>query len=312
MKGFLVKFLTLLLAFLLLLAILEYAYAALESDYSYKAEHLNHSENTYETIILGSSHAYYGIDPQAFKNSTFNLAHVSQSLDLDVYLLNKYKKKTNFNTVIIPISYFSFQQSLFESEESWRATDYYYSYGLKTVPLETKLFLLSQKKNIFRALYQSAFSGTSARRYVDDHGFAKADHNQSNITLGNAQIAIKRHSMSEQQLQSDYTLNPQFSLLRNCIENNAELRFVLVSLPVHKLYADARDSAQIEYVDNCIQSLISLNENVAYYNLDTLALSETDFKDTDHLSKTGADKISSLLNKIITRPEADYIGDLSN
>ena len=118
--------------------------------------------------------------------------------------------------------------------------------------------------------------------------------------------------MSEQQLQSDYTLNPQFSLLRNCIENNAELRFVLVSLPVHKLYADARYSAQIEYVDNCIQSLISLNENVAYYNLDTLALSETDFKDTDHLSKTGADKISSLLNKIITRPEADYIGDVSN
>ena len=149
MKRFLVKFLTLLLAFLLLLAILEYAYAALESDYSYKAEHLNHSENTYETIILGSSHAYYGIDPQAFKNSTFNLAHVSQSLDLDIYLLDKYKKKTNFNTVIIPISYFSFQQSLFESDESWRATDYYYSYGLKTVPLETKLFCSVKRKISF-------------------------------------------------------------------------------------------------------------------------------------------------------------------
>lgn len=309
MKRFLGKILTFILAFILLLAILEYTYAALENDYSYKADHLSKSENTYETIILGSSHSYYGINPQLFDNSTFNLAHVSQSLDLDVYLLNKYKTKTNFKTVIIPISYFSFQQSLFESDESWRATDYYYSYALKEVPRKTKLFLLAHKRNIFPALFESALSGKSARRYVNEHGFAKGDHDPSNITLENALLAIERHSMSRQQLKSEHTLNPQFKNLSNCIERNPGLRFILVSLPVHKYYANARDSTQLYYVNNCIQSLVSSNQNVSYYNLHALPLSETDFKDADHLSKNGADKVSSYLNELITILNAEYIGD---
>ena len=71
MKRFLGKILTFILAFILLLAILEYTYAALENDYSYKADHLSKSENTYETIILGSSHSYYGINPQLFDNSNY-------------------------------------------------------------------------------------------------------------------------------------------------------------------------------------------------------------------------------------------------
>ena len=48
------------------------------------------AEYEVETIVLGNSHTYYGIRPELLPYAAVNLANVSQTLDIDLLLLEYY------------------------------------------------------------------------------------------------------------------------------------------------------------------------------------------------------------------------------
>lgn len=65
---------------------------------------MEHSQNI-NSIILGSSHTYYGVRPE-YVDSLYNLANVSQNPKYDYFMLEKYGNLCpNLKTVILPISY---------------------------------------------------------------------------------------------------------------------------------------------------------------------------------------------------------------
>ena len=65
------------------------------------------SENI-KALFLGSSHTYYGINPEYFSRNSFNMSQMSQSLDLDYKILEKFEGRlSNIEYIILPISYFS-------------------------------------------------------------------------------------------------------------------------------------------------------------------------------------------------------------
>lgn len=72
------------------------------------------SENSrhVRTLVLGSSHTFYGIDPAQLGKGAFSLAQVSQTYRYDHYLLCRYPTDS-LQAVILPFSYFS----LFEDYE---------------------------------------------------------------------------------------------------------------------------------------------------------------------------------------------------
>ncbi len=83
------------------------------NDYKYKADYLKENGKQIETLILGSSHTFTGLNPKLFTNKTFNAAHSAQSLDLDYKIFEQNRKYLpNLKTIIIPISYFSFTKQL--------------------------------------------------------------------------------------------------------------------------------------------------------------------------------------------------------
>ena len=45
------------------------------NDYKYKADYLKENGSEIETLILGSSHTFTGLNQKLFKNKTFNAAH---------------------------------------------------------------------------------------------------------------------------------------------------------------------------------------------------------------------------------------------
>ena len=63
--------------------------------------------NLIDTLILGSSHAYYGLCPEIFGRNAYNAAQVSQTLKYDEFILNHYALP-RLRTVVLTMSDFSF------------------------------------------------------------------------------------------------------------------------------------------------------------------------------------------------------------
>ena len=57
------------------------------NDYSFKKNYLNTKSNSIEVLFLGSSHIYYGINPEYISRNSFNGSHISQSLNFDLEIL---------------------------------------------------------------------------------------------------------------------------------------------------------------------------------------------------------------------------------
>ncbi|WP_396198942.1 hypothetical protein [Flavobacterium sp.] len=107
MKKFWLHILKIIVPIFIFFLVLEIALQKIPNDYQLKKSYLDQNASKINTLILGSSHTYFGINPEYFSKQTFNAAYVSQTLDLDKELLHHYKDKlTNLETVIIPISYF--------------------------------------------------------------------------------------------------------------------------------------------------------------------------------------------------------------
>ena len=90
------------------------------NDYQKKRAYLETNAHEIETLILGNSHSLAGLDPSYFDTKTFNAAHVSQSLNYDLAILNKYvDRPDSLKTIILSISYFSLYETLESSLETW-------------------------------------------------------------------------------------------------------------------------------------------------------------------------------------------------
>lgn len=98
-----------LLPILVFLGGAEYIVRSITNEYRYKNEWMNQHADEVETLIFGSSHAWFGINPAYFDGVTFNLSFMSQSPKYDCFLLEKWGDNyKNLKTIIVPISYFTF------------------------------------------------------------------------------------------------------------------------------------------------------------------------------------------------------------
>ena len=95
MKKFLIKVCLFTVPFILFLLITEYLLRNIPNDYSYKNQYLEKNAKNIETLFLGSSHAYYGINPEYYSGNSFNASHISQTIDLDYKLIKKYAQDFN-------------------------------------------------------------------------------------------------------------------------------------------------------------------------------------------------------------------------
>ena len=89
MNKFITKLIIFCLPILLGTLVLEVLLRNIPNDYSQKKEYLDENSSEIETLILGSSHSFYGLNPKYFSSKTFNASHISQSLNYDYKIINK-------------------------------------------------------------------------------------------------------------------------------------------------------------------------------------------------------------------------------
>ncbi len=130
MKKFITRLILFFIPIVLFIVSLEVISMNIPNDYSYKKNYLDHHASEIEILVLGSSHSYYGINPNYFTLNTFNASQLSQTLDYDYIVLNKYKKKlSTLKYIILPISYFSLFSQLKTQDNYWRTKFYNLYFG---------------------------------------------------------------------------------------------------------------------------------------------------------------------------------------
>lgn len=300
MKKFVVRILFFGIPIIVFLFLTEYLLRNIPNDYSYKNAYLKENAKNIETLFLGSSHAYYGINPKYFSGNSFNASHISQTIDLDYKLIDKYAsdfKKLEY--IVIPIDYFSLFTRTSTGIEAWRMKNYNIYYDLKASsnPKDYfELFSFSFKKSIQRitASYYDEKNNMTCSRL----GYGIIDSKQADL-IETGKTAAERHT------KKDYTyLDESIEIINKIIDyaekNNKTVLFY--TSPAYSSYRNNLDSTQLKTTINKMDSISKNHINSFYINLlDDKSFIADDFRDGDHLNMMGAKKLTMMINSYIEK-----------
>lgn len=302
MKRFLLRLTRFLLPILALLFVMEIALRAIPNDYRAKRKHLEAESESIATLVLGSSHSLYGVNPDHMSTVTFNLAHLSQTLDIDLKLLQKYgDTMPDLQVVILPISYFSLRYQLADRPWAWRLRNYEIYYGLDvsnsinysfeilTCPFRTAV----DRLGAYYLRKQESISISESGWAADYAGEREIDF------LASGEDAANRH------LCTDTTEFPHMlAILTELIEwcQSRNVRVLLFTPPAHETYCACLDEEQLQQTITTAGAIAGRYPNCEYLNL----LSDRrfvfdDFDDPDHLNAEGAAKLSRILDEELQR-----------
>lgn len=306
MRRFITKTLCFSLPLLLIAIGMEILLRNIPNDYSLKGRYLNDHASEIETIVLGSSHAFYGINPDFFSGKTFNASYISQTLDYDFELLKKYDAKlANVRTVVLTMSYFTLFVGLEAGPESWRVKNYIIYHGLDSSNsladhsevLGNRIPVNARRLLSFYVLGNSPISSTPLG-WGAGYNSTKA---QDLFETGKAsarrhtRVALHSHECQEMLRGNIAVLN---SIIQWCKTHNA--RLLLITPPAFESYRHSLDPEQLDITLRTARALCSNHDHCRHVNLlaDTNFVAP-DYYDADHLSEIGAEKLSRFIDGII-------------
>lgn len=266
--------------------------------YADKMAILERSPVNLNAVILGNSHAYYGIDPSAFSVPTINLALPSQTFRYDRFILERTLAiRPSVRVVILNISAFAFGIELHRGPEKWRCRFYslYWDYPGDSLPWATRFSPLSLAVGLNGAMHAIRRSITCTSCVDHDRlGFLRSPPNAvESIDVSGSERAGLHGSLylpsSEQQNIEDIGAIADLVDSRNG-------RLYLVRLPTSERYLAEMANSHAEAVSDGICSLLEAERpNVECVRYDIRDLPADAFHDGDHLSGIGAEVVSAVL-----------------
>jgi hypothetical protein len=285
-------------------AICEVLLRHIPNDYVSKNEWLAENAGKIKILTLGSSHGYFDINPEYFSEPAFNAGYVSQSINYDFFIFNKFiDQMDNLETLVLPISYFTLFSKLENGSEAFRAKKYrlycrcnYHPFALKynfefdfdmaTIRHRIAEFYLGNRDEIF-----SNELGYGLTCSLDKK---PKDWEATGI------ITAKRHTLKEDSLMTFFCENKKMIdlIIAKCQKRNIQV--ILLTTPTWHTYYENLDPEQLEIKEKTCNELVHSFDNVTYLNLlyDKRFVAD-DFYDTDHLSEKGAEKLTRLLDTYI-------------
>ena len=305
MRKFIFQFSVFSLPILIVSIAFELLIRNMPNDYSYKNDYLDEYSEKIETLVLGSSHSFYGIDPRYFSNNTFNASHISQSLNYDLEILKKYQGEfKSLKTIILPISYFSFYFSLESGVESWRIKNYMIYYDLNSSEsISDYSEVLSNEFKVMIDKLVSHYVKGAKSIYCSNLGWGTSYKSEKALNLLNSgEIAAKRHTLLDSESEEVKAQFDENKLnLKSIIEwsQQRNVKVLLLTPPAFKSYREHLDVTQLKKTIEATEKFCLEFDNCIYYNLlnDTAFLA-SDYFDADHLSEIGAKKLSRQLDSI--------------
>ncbi len=312
-RALVYKIVLLLLPAAVILGILEFHLYSMNTSYFTKRIALENQLSEIEILTLGSSNAYYGINPDRFERKGYNLANLAQSMYYDQALAMKYMPRMpNLKIIILPAIFYTMGTELGPtSSQDFRMYFYSQYYGLRLEPSAEQLMhwgYLFDAKNFSKI----ALFGDNVYRYVLDRFNTKVDNEPQpsgwfdggrefgSLKANVGPDAAKAHSMTQSNL---YTKNLEYWKKIIVATKARGIMPIIIEMPTHgsyrenlnpDLYAlfkkslgDFAEKHQIEFHDYSDDPRFAL-EDFTYM--------------VDHLNAIGASKFSTILNSDIVKP----------
>ncbi|MBW1294953.1 hypothetical protein [Aquimarina litoralis] len=308
MKKFLIKIVIFLLPILLIWGALEGFYRTVPSNYTLKYKRINEKYKEIETLILGDSHAFFGINPEYLDSNAFNLAMISQSLYMDHLLFEKHKDSLpNLKNVVITVGYYSLSKLKNTKGEIWRKYFYQNQMDLE-VPIISPFDIRQYSLSLTRRLNKSA---ALVRKYIDEGTIIGCDNkgwgNYYDVTNGGS---LDTESWGTAKRHEDFLLDFEDNIARlqsiidYCKKINCNV--YIIDMPVYHKYLSYLNPDKLQKVTDACNTLVTDNTNVTYINLRSDARIESaDFYDPDHLNHKGAKKYTQIINQLMAGSKND-------
>jgi hypothetical protein len=283
----------------------EYFIQTIPTVYKFKYDKIKRNSENFKTIILGSSHTFYGLNPEYFEEPTLNLANVSQDLKYDKYIFDKsIENIKDLKTVILPISYFSLFEDLDFGIEYWRK--YFYIHWFD-YPAEELLDIINysiiisypSKIELLKVVYHYYFKGDFKPTWSDSGwGINHPDEQQEDLVKTGKKYA----ELDDVKYTNFYNRNLMLlnDMLDICKEKN--IKVLLFTPPAYITYRQHLNQKRLDQMVSLLHDVTKLNKNVTYINLiaDERFIAK-DYFDADHLNHTGAKKLSMILNEYLNK-----------
>lgn len=305
MKKFLLNTFILLIPIIVFFICLELTLRKIPNDYIYKETFLNDNAHKIKTLILGSSHSFYDINPIYLKKDAFNASHISQTLDYDYRIFLKFKNNLkNLSTIIIPISYFSLWEKLSNGKEKWRCKNYVLYYDIESNNFKENSEVLNNtlSKNISRAtkylLQEENEVSCSSLGWGTKY---KSENSKDLIKAG--KIAALRHRIDNIESKENNKIYLENIFYLNEIikwSKTKNIQVILFTPPAFETYRNKLNSIQLNKTISTAKTIANKHHNCTYLNMlnDSTFIAE-DYFDADHLSEIGAKKLTLKLNELI-------------
>jgi len=307
MKKLLIQISIFLLPVFIILLSTELLIRKIPNDYKYKKSQLDSISNSINILILGSSHAYYNVNPDYFDMPAYNAAHSSQTLKYDWLIARKYLDHADsLKFLLIPISYFSFFESMEHDTEAWRQKNYYLYYHInEPVSFNYKFELTSLPVRVnLKRVYDHYIKGKKGL-FVNSKGFATDFVAGKKIDLEQKGLeAVSRNTKRDRSFARE-----NFKYLQNIIDeaNRKNTRVILFTAPAYHSYRNNLDRGQQLESDELLERILQNNPSVVYRNyLSDPGFLRFDFYDADHLNHLGAKKFTLKLNQLVDSLKNNY------
>lgn len=270
------------------------------NSYRYKKEWMDKNSQSVKILVLGSSHTFYGINPEYMKDKCFNLANLLQSFYYDDYLLRKYiNKSSSLRYVILPVSAVSLYGKLEESEGWYRIINYELYMGCDDYKGISKYnFEISNFRNAVKKV--GAYIRKKDKVLCNSLGFnINYSHNRKRTNWNDGLFVAKRYfANAENWTNYKENVGYLYDMASLCREKNIKL--ILITTPTMPSYYKNLNHDQMDCNSTTIKDLKLKFKNVFYYDfLNDKRFKSDDFFNADHLSDVGALKFTLLLQDSI-------------
>lgn len=304
MEQFISRVTLFLLPIIVGVVVLEIAIRQIPNDYSFKRNFLDAKAKDVEVLFLGSSHTYYGINPKYIEANAFNAAHISQSIDYDYAILEKYRDNwAQLKHIAIPIDYLTFSYKVENGIEPWRVKNYniYYDLDYKWYKLENYEMLNMKLPTNFKRFFSHYIKGAPSIT-CSAYGFGIEKGAQLDLEK-TGEAAAKRHTATD-----STNIASNIQTIKDIVAFGKEknVKILFYTSPAYHTYVSNLDEEQLDMTFKTIGNIVAQAPHCQYHNFleNDIFLAE-DYSDADHLNAKGAKKLSMILNEIMIGVEKE-------
>lgn len=273
---------------------MEYMARRTPNPYSYKYEWMEQHAEQVNTILLGSSHNFYGVCPQLFPELTFNMANVSQEVEQDLWLLKHWAPRyKHLKTVVLCMStIFWFNKGLENGDEAFRCRNYKIYMHCDLYPALSEYSFEVAAWPIARNKIAHA-SDNGCNELGQGTAFALANKEVEKWDDEKKGIKAARHHTPDNwnYIEKNYRLMSE--LAEFC--SSRGIRLVLITTPTWHTYYNHVYPRQLAMMHRLTKKFQE-QYNITYldYLTDPRFVAD-DFYDNNHLSDVGAVKFTKIL-----------------